>query len=414
MMVNERLVARLEPIATVDEARVAMMDAIEPVDAHEQVALDEACDRVLFEDIKTTIDLPPFPQAAMDGFAVACGLDLNPLRFRFVGTAYAGHPYAGSLASGECIGITTGASIPSGVVAVVAKEETTRQGDWIAVEKQAEPGAHIRPRAEECRAGDIVLAPGRRLRAAQIGLLAASGVAVIPVYRRLRVALFSSGDELRMPGHALGPGEIYDSNRALLKAALKRAHVDCVDGGMLPDEAEACRNALAEAAGQADLMLISGGASVGEADVLGSALASLGEVRPWRVAMKPGQRLLFGSIGECVTLGLPGNPIAALVAFNQFALPLLRKRAGECPIEPALRFQARLTRSIQKRAGRREFVRAVLSYESGDAMVTPLLAQGSAMLRSVSDANCFIVAPDAAEHMGAGDAVDVEPFAGWL
>ncbi|MGI9303627.1 MAG: molybdopterin molybdotransferase MoeA [Gammaproteobacteria bacterium] len=397
-------------------AKVALREilaALEPVRGRERVALHDALDRVLIEDIASPVNVPAHTNSAVDGFALRLA-DLpasGVTTLRIAGEAYAGHPYPAEAKPGECVRVMTGAIIPTGADTVVMKEDTEAVSDGLRLEGDHKKGANIRDAGEDIKAGDTVLQTGRLLTPADIGMLGSLGLAEVDVARRLRVAFASTGDELRSLGQAVRPGEIYDSNRFTLLGMLKRLHADVVDLGVIPDQREALRQAFTPACKLADVFITSGGVSVGEADYVKEILQELGEIGFWKIAIKPGRPLAFGKLGRATFFGLPGNPVAVMVTFYQFVKPALERMMGRAHDEPFL-VRARAESDLEKRRGRTEFQRGILQAgENGELVVTKTGQQGSGVLSSMSRANCFIVLDDDAGPVRSGDTVMVQPFA---
>lgn len=398
---------------TADEARRRIVEAVGPVTGRERLALRSALDRVLAEPVRSRIDVPGHDNSAMDGYALH-SRELESggrVSLRVVGTSWAGRPYTGRIGSGECIRIFTGAVLPPDADTVVVQERVERKGDIIHFDATDQKKAqNVRYAGEDIRAGQTVLEPGRRLTPADLGLLASVGVGEVTVRRCPRVAFFSTGDELRGVGEPLEPGEIYDSNRYTLHGMLTRLGVETLDMGVIRDEPEAVHRAFREAAEIADVVMTSGGVSVGEADYVKDALEALGEVTFWKVAIKPGRPLAFGRLGGAWFFGLPGNPVSVMVTFYLFAQPALRRMMGEPPREP-LRMRVRCTSRLRKRPGRMEFQRGVLEPAADGAWtVRSTGAQGSGILTSMSEADCLIVLPLESSGVEAGEVVEVIPF----
>ena len=396
---------------TVAQARQAILAAVSAIDGVVDLPLGQAGGRVLAKTVLAPHDVPAHDNSAVDGYALAHG---TGTAFNVIGSAFAGHPFTASLRPGEAVRIMTGAVIPPGTDAVVAQEDTLRAGDAVTTPTLPRAGANIRRAGEDLARGTPALAAGRQLGPAEIGLLASLGIDSVPVYRRLRVACLSTGDELAAPGQALLPGQIRDSNRPALLAALDRLGVEAIDLGAIADEPTLIEQALRTAAGKADVILTSGGVSVGEADHIRPLLNRLGSIDFWRIDMKPGRPMAFGRIGDAWLFGLPGNPVAALVAFYQIARDGLLRLAGVDPIPPRPLFSVPCSESLRKLPGRREFVRGHLFVDQGRWRVRPLGQQGSGMLRSMVEANCFIVLDEQRGPVAAGDAVEVQPFEGVL
>jgi molybdopterin molybdotransferase len=301
--------------------------------------------------------------------------------------------------------------VPDGADTVVMQEQVERDGEWVRIGSGHRRGQNIRAAGEDIATGQQVLPAGKRLTAADIGVLASLGLVDVTVFRRLKVAFFSTGDELRSTGEALGPGEIYDSNRYTLYGMLHRLDVDILDLGVVRDRRDLIEAAFTKAAADADAIITSGGVSVGEADFVKETLQQLGSMSFWKIAMKPGRPVAFGRIGGAVFFGLPGNPVSVMVTFSQFARPALLKMSGETAPPVPLVLRARTTSALRKRPGRFEFQRGVLEQSSpGEFVVRSAGAQGSGILRSMSEANCFILLDADRGNVDAGEAVDVQPF----
>ena len=402
-----------QKLLSVEQGRKRILAAVSAIEATEQLPLRAALGRILCEPVVARIDVPPFANSAMDGYAVRsedCP-DSGAVTLEIIGSAFAGAPFAERVGAGQCVRIMTGAVLPDGADAVLMQEHVSREQGQIRCEHRAvQQGQNVRYAGEDTRRGDTVLPAGRRLGAAELGLLASVGVAEVCVTRKLRVAFFSTGDELASAGTPLVRGQIYDSNRYALFGMLSRPEIECYDLGVIPDRREAVRTAFREAAAMADMVLTTGGVSVGEADYVTETLGELGEISFWRMAMKPGKPLAFGHVGNAVFFGLPGNPVSVMATFYQFVLPAIRKMTGQQALEP-LMIQARSSQNLKKAPGRMEFQRGILQRGSdGQWQVSTTGLQGSHLLSSMSRANCFILLP--AQDAGAteGDLVTVQPF----
>jgi molybdopterin molybdotransferase len=408
---------------SVDEARAAIAAGLRPVQEVETIPLMQALGRVLAADLLSPIAVPAHDNSAMDGYAfdgAALRADA-PAAFDCIGTAFAGAPWAGTVAPGQCLRIMTGAVMPAGCDTVVPQELCEADGApghaRITVPPGVlRPGENRRLRGEDLAVGQPALRAGRVLRPADLGLVASLGIGSVTVRRRLRVALFSTGDELRAPGEPLDAGCIYDSNRSSLMAALQRLGVEIVDLGLVRDDPAALQATLEAAIAQADVVLTSGGVSVGEADHTRQLLARMGEVAFWKVAMRPGRPFAFGPLhagGRSSWLfALPGNPVAALVAFYVFARDGLLQLAGATP-EPLPVLQARCTAAMRKRPGRTEFQRGRVSPAPGGGWQVAITgAQGAGILRSMSEANALVVLGHDQGSVAAGEPVDVWLFDG--
>jgi len=402
---------------SVIEARQRIVESVQIVKGNEKVALRAALGRILAESIQSPVDVPQGTNSAMDGYAVA-GSDLpeegKQRDLHLAGTAWAGRPYEATLNRGECVRIFTGAVMPAGADTVVMQERVGRDGDTVTIDSSTRSGDNVRAAGEDIRRGAEVLPAGTRLQPAELGLLASLGLAEITVRRRLRVAFFSTGDELRSIGETLGPGMIYDSNRYTIHGMLTRLGCDIIDMGVVRDTPEATDEAFRTAADCADVLITSGGVSVGEADFVKETLDKLGRVGFWKVAMKPGRPLAFGHIQNATFFGLPGNPVSVMVTFYQFVQPALRQMMGENVTEPVT-VRAICQSRLRKKAGRFEFQRGVLSQDdNGQLAVSRTGAQGSGILTSMSQANCFIMLPVEATTIQPGDTVEVQPFYGLI
>ncbi len=399
-----------------EQALERIRSALKPIDAYEKLALRAALWRVLYSDLHATANVPPHDCSAMDGYALR-GSELSgegASEFTLAGTALAGKPYAASLAPGQCVRIMTGGVMPIGADTVVMQEDTEITGDKVRVHPGQKPGQNVRAAGEDIAEGQCVLRAGRRLTPADLGLLASLGVPEVPVVRRLRVAFFSTGDELRSLGQPLGEGMIYDSNRYTLYAMISRIGAEPIDMGVVPDQREDLSAALRVAAASADAVITSGGVSVGEADYVKECLEAVGQIAFWKIAMKPGRPLAFGQIGQAWFFGLPGNPVSVMATFYQFVQPALRRLMGEAETPP-LQLTARCLSKLRKKPGRVEFQRGILENTAdGELVVRKTGEQGSGILRSMSEANCFIVLPMDSGRVEPGADVVVQPFAGLI
>lgn len=380
----------------------------------ERVCLDAAYGRILAEDLAAPCDVPGFARSAMDGFAVR-GADL-PARgekpFRLLGEILAGAAGGPAVAAGGCVRVTTGAMLPDGADTVVLKENVREEGDIIHIGGGSAVGANVRPAGDDYRAGDPALARGTRLGPAQVAVLAGFGLRDVEVAVRPRALLLTTGDELREPGMPLGTGQIYDSNRYSLTGLLRRHGVASLEHVRVRDDAATLRETLQRAGGQADVIVSSGGVSVGEADLLPDMLASLGEVFFWKVRVRPGMPFLFGRVGTALVFALPGNPVSAIATFLALVRPALDALAGADL--PDRMLHARLTSPLSKQHTRAELVRARLTTDTqGVLRVHPHARQGSGMLRGVAEADALILLAEDASEFAAGDTVEVIPLPGW-
>lgn len=398
-------------LLSLEEALSRLLMRARPIETSETVAVSVAAGRVLKEPVLAPMPFPRFDQAAMDGYAVRFPEIAPAEGYRLEGESAAGHPYEGALLPGGCIRIFTGAKLPEGADAVIMQEAVERVGGRIKVPAGTpiHPGDHIRRQGEELQAGDLLVPAGRRLRPADLGLLAAAGFGMIPVLKPLRVGVIATGDELKREGSSLAPGEIFESNRPVLRALLEAEGFAPVDGGILPDQPSRIVEALEHLAPEVDVMLTLGGASVGDHDHLAGIVGARGQLGFWKVAIKPGKPFLYGEIGGVPILGLPGNPVSMMVTFLALARPFLQKSAGRTPQRP-LRVQALTETRIRKAPGRLEFRRGLLFGTAEGLKVHCLPGQGSHQLTSMSQANCFVLLAPSITDIPAGEAVWVTPF----
>ncbi len=397
-----------------DVALNRIKSAITPVKTHEIVLIRQALGRVLAEDIHSTMDVPAAANSAMDGYAVnAASIPADgTTELRVIGTSWAGKPCKQALQRGTCVRIMTGGLIPEGADTVVAQENAQRNEDSIVIDARTRKGENVRPAGEDITCGDLILQSGTPLYPAELGLIASLGIAEVTVYRRIRVAFFSTGDELRSIGEPLEEGQIYDSNRYTLYGMLTRLGAEVIDLGVVRDTPEAIESAFQSAAEKADVIITTGGVSVGEADFVRECLDRIGRIDFWKVAMKPGRPLAFGQVHDTWFFGLPGNPVSVMVTFYRFVQPALRKLMGDETFEP-LTVKVICTSNLKKRPGRMEFQRGVLQRNStGELTVCKTGDQGSGILSSMSQANCFIILPTESDGVVAGEAAEVQPFFG--
>jgi len=403
----------------VERARALIRDFLVPVASTERVHIRLALDRVLAEDVVSPIAVPGHDNSAMDGWAVRFA-DLDPAgetTLRRIGESFAGAPFAGALEPATAVRIFTGGVMPAGADTVVMQERATEADGRvrIAAGAVAKAGQNRRFAGEDVKVGALVFARGQSVGPAELGMLASLGINEVAVFRKLRVAFFSTGDELRSIGTPLAHGQIYDSNRYTLYGMLTRLHCDVMDLGVIPDEPAALERAFAEAAANADVVITSGGVSVGEADYVRDLLGKLGEVLFWKIAMKPGRPLAYGRIGAAHFFGLPGNPVAVMMTFCQFVRDALLVLQGRRDAAPPPLFNATLAAPIRKMPGRTEFQRGILARGSdGSYSVRTTGDQGSGILSSMSQANCFIVLSTETGNVAAGEVVDVQLLEGLL
>jgi molybdopterin molybdotransferase len=399
----------------VAKARAFIHQFLAPVDGVLRVPVRSALGRVLAEDIVSPVNVPAHRNSAMDGWAVR-GADLAPdgeTTLQEIGASFAGKPFGGRVGAKQCVRIMTGGVVPEGADTVVMQERAKADGKSIAFAAGQKTGQNVREAGEDLRAGSVALKMGRTVRPAELGLIASLGIGEVAVYRPLRVAFFSTGDELKSVGAALGEGEIYDSNRYTLHGMLTRLGCEPLDMGVVRDDPALLEAAFGKAAANADVVITSGGVSVGEADFVKDMLAKQGEVVFWKIAMKPGRPLAYGKIGGAHFFGLPGNPVSVMVTFYQFVRDALLVLGGANPVEPIPTFTAACSVRLKKAPGRTEFQRGILTRSAdGTLAVRPTGEQGSGILKSMSDANCFIILGDRTGDVEPGTAVEVQPLEG--
>lgn len=381
-----------DKMLTADEAIEFLLKSATPIAEKESVELLSARHRVLAESVYSSINVPPADNTAMDGYAlraedVAKGEALKVTQRIPAGTV------GKMLNEGEAARIFTGAPIPDGATAVVMQEQCEQEGDNLTVKVKVCAGDHIRRTGEDIKEGAEILQSGMRLRPQDVGLIASVGIPEINVWRKPRVAIFSTGDELVAPGEDVGPGQIYNSNRFILNGLLQTLDCDIVDLGSIPDSLEATLNALQEASKDSDLIMTTGGVSVGEEDYVKVALDQLGSVDMWRVAMKPGKPVAFGKVGDSAFIGLPGNPVSAFATFCLFARPFILRMMGVNDVMPR-RMQVVADFDWPREGPRREFVRAQLNVENGVVKASLYPAQGSGVLTSTVWAHGLIEIPE--------------------
>ena len=402
-------------LAPVDQALESLLNFVQPKPGSATIALADADGRVLAEDIHSSLNVPPADNSAMDGYAVRAADLAAGDTLKLAGKSMAGHPFIGQMKAGECIRIMTGAVMPDGADTVVMQENTEVAGEGlIRFPHPAEQGDNVRLCGQDIRSGQQILASGRRLRPADLGLLASIGIAQVSVKPRIKVALMATGDELVAPGQPLATGQIYQSNSFTVGTMLRRLGCEVVDFGIVEDSASALRAAFEQADSAADVVMTTGGVSVGEADYTKDVLESLGRIDFWRLAIKPGKPFACGHLPNSLFIGLPGNPVSAMVTMHQLATPMLRRLAGEQQVM-AQRLTARAAEVLRKRPGRTDFQRGICSYDSdGQLQVRAAGNQSSAVLSSLSQANCYIVLEQQRGRVESGETVTVELFDGLL
>ncbi len=402
----------------VHDAIARVIAAVEPITATEVVPLLDGLDRVLAENVIAPINVPGADNSAMDGYAIRqqdCGGELI-----LIGESFAGHAFAGDVCAGQTVRIMTGGLIPAGADTVVMQENVTRFGDNIRINKLPYTGENIRRAGEDIALQSLVLSKGHLLTALDIGLLASLGIHQLQVFQRIKIALLTTGDELLAPGDTYQSGKIYDSNRPLLHALLKRLPVEVKDFGIVPDNPEVLRDVFLSAREYADLVISTGGVSVGDADYTKEILSELGEINFWKIAMKPGKPFAFGLLGnslaekktratKCWFCGLPGNPVSTAVTYHQLVVPAVRYLAGENSVEPIV-IKAIAPKPLKKQPGRMDFQRGIFSVVDGVNSVSSAGLQSSGVLSGMGKANCYIRLEAGRDSVAAGESVDVILF----
>jgi molybdopterin molybdotransferase len=402
-------------LLTVAQAQTQIQHLLVPIQDTVHVGIRESLGRVLAADITAPINVPSYINSAMDGYAVRSA-DLptqHTTNFALIGTSWAGRPFAGTVGATQCVRIMTGAKVPAGADTVIMQEQVQVHDQQVRIGAGHQAGQNVRHPGDDIRQGSILLTRGKKLGPAELGLLASQGIAQISVYRRVRVAFFSTGDELRPVGAPLHDGQIYDSNRYTLSGMLTQAGVELIDLGVIADQLDAIEHAMHAAAAQAEVIITTGGVSVGDADFVKTVLEKLGQVNFWRIAMKPGKPLAIGKVGQAAFFGLPGNPVSVMATFYEFVLPALRSLGGELPRTPLL-FHAITKSRLKKSPGRTDFQRGILTAENGKLYVDASGMQASHILSGMSRANCFIVLPQDCGNIDAGEEVAVQPFADFV
>lgn len=397
-----------------NQAKETLLASIQPINDSEIITLSECDGRICAADIVSPINVPAHNNSAMDGYALCADFSqqaeiVKGTKFKLVGTAMAGQPYSGELLPGQCIRIMTGAVVPTSANTVEMQENITVSGNNVTTNQALTIARHIRLAGEDIASGGPVFSAGHKFTSIDIGLLASLGVNAINVWRKPVIAVFSTGDELKTANETLTLGDIYESNRHVLIAMLKRLHVDVIDLGIIADNKDKIREAFLTANAKADAVVSSGGVSVGDADYTKEILEELGNIAFWKIAMKPGKPFAFGKLDNSVFFGLPGNPVSATVTFHQLAVPAIKKMSGQA-IAPSLQLKAKTTDNIKKRSGRMDFQRGLAFTQNNELTVTPLTHQGSGVLSSMSQANCYIILPQAHNGCLAGETVTIELF----
>ena len=402
---------------TVETARQKILAKITPITATETLTLHQSLNRVLAQDVISTTNVPGHTNSAMDGYALSGDdlPDVTPRQYSVIGTAFAGRPFKDPCHAGQCVRIMTGAAMPAGTDTVVMQEHSETVSDTqIRISAGHITGQNVRQAGEDISKDSVVLTKGHYIQAADLGVIASIGIGEINAYRLPRIAFFSTGDELRSVGDTLGTGDIYDSNRYSLHGMLSQLNVEIIDLGIVKDKLEDMRQAFKAASSNADLVITTGGVSVGEADYVKDIVEEMGEIYIWKIAMKPGRPITFGQLGNATFFGLPGNPVSVMTTFYQFVIPAIQRLSGQADCTP-LTINVICNSDLRKRAGRFECQRGILSLnEAGQLTVCATGKQGSGILTSMSRANCLILLDENCDGIEAGDSVTVQPFNTYL
>ena len=414
LMTNPSCMEDYDPNAmSVTQAKRYIQQYLHTVYDHEVLSIHDSLGRVIASEVVSPCNVPNHNNSAMDGYAFLHADGANQLNI--IGTAFAGKPFNGVVSTGECVRIMTGGVVPTGTDTIVMQERVVVNVNQLTITELPKLGANIRLAGEDLTSGQTVLARGHVIKPADLGLLASLGVPNVNVYRRLKVAFFSTGDELVGVGKSLSEGQIYDSNRYTLYGMLQRLGVEISDLGAIPDNPQLLEQALLTAATEHDVVITSGGVSVGEADHMKALLAKHGEVLFWKINMKPGRPLAYGKIHtsnhSAHYFGLPGNPVATMVTFYLFVRDALLQIMG-ATVKPFPYFPVMCSEPIKKAQGRTEFQRGLLYEAEGGWRVKPLPNQSSGVLSSMSQANCFIVLGEEIGQLNAGETVNVQLFEG--
>jgi len=396
---------------SVTQGQEKILSMVNRVEGTETCSMVDASGRVLSNDITSPVNVPQYTNSAMDGYAIR-GEDIDLAEYQVVGEVMAGYAHNGPLLPGQAVKIMTGAPTPVGADTVIMREQSTLQGDIVTFSADIKVGQNVRQAGEDLALGAAVFNQGQRLASPEMGMLASLGFGECTVFRKLKVAVFSTGDEVQAPGTEQKENSIYDSNRFTIMGMLQALGCEILDYGIIEDNEELMIQALEEASQNADVVMTSGGVSVGDADYIKLALDKLGQIDFWRINMRPGRPLAFGQINNKPFFGLPGNPVAVMVSFINFVEPALRKMQGEVDWQP-LKVNAVATENLRSRQGRTEFSRGVYELDSrGQLTVRTTGKQGSGILRSMSEANCLIEISPAVDTVKVGESVTIIPLQG--
>ena len=406
------------PMLPIEDALARIKHTIHPLKASETVLLKDALGRILSEAVYAPINSPNETNSAIDGYAFSSAEITKGREFslNLIGTSWAGRPFKGVMQAGQCIRVFTGAVVPSEADSIIMQEHVESDGQWIHFPIDTIGGQHIREVGEDMQQGSLLFASPKKLNAIDLGLLASAGVCEVSVSRPVKIAFFSTGDELTELGKPLFSGQIYDSNRYALHGLLNDINYIATDMGVIGDDKQLLEESFIEAAKNHDVIITTGGVSVGEADYVKEILSRCGEVNFWKIAIKPGKPLAFGKIGDCYFFGLPGNPVAVIVTFQYIVSPALKHLL--CATETkTIKLAAICTSTLKKAPGRQEYQRGILTQDAaGNFFVASSGKQGSNIMKSLSEANCYIVLPVACEGIQAGERVmiDLIPSGEWI
>ena len=406
------------PMLSIEDALARIKNTIHPLKDSETVLLKNALGRILSEAVYAPINSPNETNSAMDGYAFSSAEITKGREFslNLIGTSWAGRPFKGVLQAGQCIRVFTGAVVPSEADSIIMQEHVESDGQWIHFPIDTIGGQHIREVGEDMQQGSLLFASPKKLNAIDLGLLASAGVCEVSVSRPVKIAFFSTGDELTELGKPLFSGQIYDSNRYALHGLLNNINYIVTDMGVIVDDKQLLEASFIEAAKNHDVIITTGGVSVGEADYVKEILSRCGEVNFWKIAIKPGKPLAFGKIGDCYFFGLPGNPVAVIVTFQYIVSPALTHLLGATETK-TIKLAAICTSTLKKSPGRQEYQRGILTQDAaGNFFVASSGKQGSNIMKSLSEANCYIVLPVACEGIQAGERVmiDLIPGGEWI
>ena len=394
-------------LLSLEDALSQIVDALPAYNQFEQLPLKQALNRITYGDISSTVNVPSFRNSSMDGYALSINSDVTE-SLNIAGTSWAGKPFTDHVPIGSCVRIFTGAYVPDDCDCVVMQENATRNNDTVKLNKPPQLYDNVRDIGDDSKKHELVLSSNTLISAANIGLLASCGIADVAVYKRLNVGFFSTGDELVSIGSSLELGQIFGSNRYTLAAMIEQTGATPIDMGVILDDPQAVETALLSASEQCDVIITSGGVSVGEADYITDVLSKIGTVNLWKIAIKPGKPLVFGFINGSAFFGLPGNPVSVMVTYQQIVRPILEKMMGAGTDSKRLLLQAKTTDTLYKQPGRKEFQRGFVENINGQLVVSSTGGQGSHMLRSMAEANCFIVLEQETGNINKGQLVTIQ------